>query len=252
MRISGLVEFGSVSSIGGATLAGFDLPTAQQLFDKPGKLDQILLAAKDGVSTQQLVEAVQKVLPEGTQVRSADDQAAQDAEGTSSFLTFFRTFLLVFGGIALFVGSFVIANSLSITIAQRTREFATLRTLGASRRQVLGSVVSEALVTGLVVGGRRAVPRTRDRYRAVQDLRCGRVSRCPTTGSCSAPGRSWSPWLVGDPGHCCWPACGRLGVRRGCRRSLRSGKAPSCHRDASTASARWVLRCSLCSASPWW
>ncbi|TDU83238.1 putative ABC transport system permease protein [Kribbella voronezhensis] len=150
MQISGLVEFGAVSSIGGATLAGFDLATAQQLFDKPGKLDQILLAAKDGVSTQQLVDAVQKILPAGTQVRSADDQAAEDAKGTSSFLTFFRTFLLVFGGIALFVGSFVIANSLSITIAQRTREFATLRTLGASRRQVLNSVVLEALVTGLV------------------------------------------------------------------------------------------------------
>ena len=150
MRISGLVEFGQVSSIGGATLAGFDLPTAQGLFDKDGKLDQILVARKDGTSEQQLLDAIGKVLPEGTQVRSADDQAVEDAKGTSGFLDFFRTFLLVFAGIALFVGSFVIANSLSITIAQRTREFATLRTLGASRRQVLGSVVLEALVTGLV------------------------------------------------------------------------------------------------------
>ncbi|MEU4395926.1 ABC transporter permease [Kribbella sp. NPDC023855] len=149
-RISGLVEFGSVSSIGGATLAGFQLPTAQRLFDKPGKLDQILLKAKSGTSPQELIDAVQKSLPEGTQVRSADDQAAQDAAGTSEFLTFFRTFLLVFAGIALFVGSFVIANSLSITIAQRTREFATLRTLGASRRQVMNSVVLEALATGVV------------------------------------------------------------------------------------------------------
>jgi putative ABC transport system permease protein len=150
LRISGLVEFGEVSSIGGATLAGFDLPTAQRLLDKEGKLDQILVAKKDGVADQQLLDAIGKVLPEGTQVRSAEDQALQDAEGTSEFLDFFRTFLLVFAGIALFVGSFVIANSLSITIAQRTREFATLRTLGASRRQVLGSVVLEALVTGLV------------------------------------------------------------------------------------------------------
>jgi ABC-type antimicrobial peptide transport system permease subunit len=150
MRISGLVEFGAVSSIGGATLAGFGLPTAQRLFDKSGKLDQVLLTAKGGTSQPQLIAAVQKVLPAGTQVRTADDQASKDAEGTTSFLNFFRTFLLVFGGIALFVGSFVIANSLSITIAQRTREFATLRTLGASRRQVLGSVVLEALVTGLV------------------------------------------------------------------------------------------------------
>ena len=150
MRISGLVEFGAVSSIGGATLAGFELPTAQRLFDKPGKLDQILVAAKSGSSPEQAIAAVRKVLPPSTQVRSAADQAAKDSEGTTGFLTFFRTFLLVFGGIALFVGSFVIANSLSITIAQRTREFATLRTLGASRRQVLGSVVLEALVTGVV------------------------------------------------------------------------------------------------------
>jgi putative ABC transport system permease protein len=150
MRISGLVEFGAVSSIGGATLAGFDLSTAQQLFDKSGKLDQILVAAKSGTSPQQLVSAIQPILPAGTQVRTAEDQAAEDAAGTTSFLNFLQTFLLVFGAIALFVGSFVIANSLSITIAQRTREFATLRTLGASRRQILGSVVLEAFVTGLL------------------------------------------------------------------------------------------------------
>ncbi|WP_410793341.1 ABC transporter permease [Kribbella sp. C-35] len=150
MRISGLVSFGAVSSIGGATLAGFDLGTAQRLFDKTGKLDQILIAAKKGVDRPQLLAAVQKILPPATQVRSAEDQAAEDAAGTSAFLSFLQTFLLVFGGIALFVGSFVIANSLSITIAQRTREFATLRTLGAARKQILGTVVLEALVTGIV------------------------------------------------------------------------------------------------------
>lgn len=150
MRISGLVSFGAVSSIGGATLAGFDLETAQRLFDKTGKLDQILIAAKKGVDRPQLLAAVQKILPPATQVRSAEDQAAEDAAGTSAFLSFLQTFLLVFGGIALFVGSFVIANSLSITIAQRTREFATLRTLGAARKQILGTVVLEALVTGIV------------------------------------------------------------------------------------------------------
>ncbi|TCC22726.1 ABC transporter permease [Kribbella speibonae] len=149
-RISGLVSFGAVSSIGGATLAGFDLGTAQRLFDKTGKLDQILIAAKQGVDRPQLLAAVQKILPPATQVRSAEDQAAEDAAGTSAFLSFLQTFLLVFGGIALFVGSFVIANSLSITIAQRTREFATLRTLGAARKQILGTVVLEALVTGIV------------------------------------------------------------------------------------------------------
>lgn len=148
MRISGLVRFGGASSIGGATLAGFDLATAQQLFHKEGKLDQVRVAAKDGVTPEQLVADIEQVLPPGTQVKTSAEQARDDAEGTNEFISFLRGFLLAFGGIALFVGSFVIANSLSITIAQRTREFATLRTLGASRRQVLGSIVIEALTVG--------------------------------------------------------------------------------------------------------
>jgi putative ABC transport system permease protein len=149
VRISGLVKFGSVSTIGGATLAGFDLPTAQKLFAKPGKLDQIRVAAKNGVSPEQLVNEIRTILPADTQVRTGTAQAKKDAEGTNEFLSFLQKFLLAFGGIALFVGSFVIANSLSITIAQRTREYATLRTIGASRRQVLRSIIAEALVVGI-------------------------------------------------------------------------------------------------------
>ncbi len=149
-RISGLVKFGAVDTIGGATLAGFDLPTAQRLFGKVGKLDQIRVAAKPGVSPEELVSQIEPILPLGAQVKSGDTQAESDSEDTNSFLSILQTFLLAFGGIALFVGAFVIANSLSITIAQRTREFATLRTLGASRRQVLGSVIVEALVMGVL------------------------------------------------------------------------------------------------------
>ena len=149
MRVSGIVRFGSSNAIGGATLAGFDLPTAQRLFEKEGKLDEIAIAAEPGVSDQELAAAVEKVLPADTQVRTAAAQAEEDASDTNEFITFLQGFLLAFAGIALFVGSFVIANSLSITIAQRTREFATVRTLGGSRRQVLGSIVIEALVVGL-------------------------------------------------------------------------------------------------------
>jgi putative ABC transport system permease protein len=147
-RISGLVKFGAVDTIGGATLAGFNLPTAQRLFGKAGKLDQIRVAAKPGISPAKLVAQIEQILPSGTQVKSGDTQAQSDSEDTNSFINILQNFLLAFGGIALFVGAFVIANSLSITIAQRTREFATLRTLGASRRQVLGSVIVEALVMG--------------------------------------------------------------------------------------------------------
>ena len=150
LRISGIVRFGSVSTIGGATLAGFDLPTAQALFDKRGRLDEIAVAAKPGVSDDQLVQALQPVLPKTAQVKTASQQAKDDAAETNSFISFLRGFLLAFGGIALFVGSFVIANSLSITIAQRTREFATLRTVGASRPQILTSIMVEALVMGVL------------------------------------------------------------------------------------------------------
>ena len=148
MRIAGIVRFGSVSTIGGATLAGFDLPTAQRLFDKEGKLDEIAVAAAAGVSEPELVRAVDQTLPPSAQIKLAGEQAAEDASETNQFITFLQGFLLAFAGIALFVGSFVIANSLSITIAQRTREFATIRTLGGSRRQILWSIVLEALVVG--------------------------------------------------------------------------------------------------------
>ena len=150
LRISGLVRFGSVSTIGGATLAGFDLPTAQALFHKRGRLDEIAVAAKPGVADDQLVRELQANLPPTAQVKTAAQQARDDAAETNSFISFLRGFLLAFGGIALFVGSFVIANSLSITIAQRTREFATMRTVGASRRQVLASILIEALVVGVL------------------------------------------------------------------------------------------------------
>ena len=91
-----------------------------------------------------------EILPPDTRCAPATDQAQEDAKDTDEFISFLRYFLLAFGGIALFVGAFVIVNSLSITIAQRTREFATLRTLGASRRQVLLSVMLEALVIGIL------------------------------------------------------------------------------------------------------
>ncbi len=150
LRISGLVKFGSASSLGGATLAGLQLPTAQRLLGRVGKLDEIRASAKSGVSPKQLVAQIRPILPKDTQVRTGAQQAQQDSSSITSFLSFLKTFLLVFAGVALFVGSFVIANSLSITIAQRTREFATLRTLGASRKQVRRSILVESLVIGTI------------------------------------------------------------------------------------------------------
>jgi putative ABC transport system permease protein len=149
-RISGIVHFGSSGSLGGATLAGFSVASAQKIFGKQGKLDEIAVAKKGGVSEATLLDQIRSILTPTTQVRTGTAQAQEDQKGTDSFISFLRDFLLAFGGIALFVGSFVIANSLSITIAQRTRELATLRTLGASRRQVLTSLAVEALVMGVL------------------------------------------------------------------------------------------------------
>jgi putative ABC transport system permease protein len=149
-RIVGIVKIGGVSSLGGATMAIFDFATAQRIFKKEGKLDSISLAGKPGVSPPELADAVRSVLPPTAQVRTGTAQAQQQTNDTSEFLDIINKFLLAFGGVALFVGTFVIANTLSITIAQRTRELATLRSLGATRAQVRRSVILEGFVIGVL------------------------------------------------------------------------------------------------------
>jgi putative ABC transport system permease protein len=147
--LAGIARFGDVASLGGATIALFDVETARSVLGKDG-FDAIAVAAKDGVSQDELLAAVREVAPPTTDVRTGAEQAQEDSEGIGEFVTFIRIFLLAFGGIALFVGAFVIFNTLSITVAQRTKELGTLRTLGASRRQVLRSVLLEGFALGLV------------------------------------------------------------------------------------------------------
>ncbi|MGH3003070.1 MAG: ABC transporter permease, partial [Gaiellaceae bacterium] len=149
-RITGIAKLGGVSSIGGATISVFDPVTAARLFHKQGMLDEIDVAAKPGVTPAELVSQIQQVLPPATQVRTGHAQAKKSGQDVAGFTSVLQKFLLAFGGIALFVGIFVIANTLSITIAQRAREFGTLRTLGATRRQVLSSVLSEGLIIGVL------------------------------------------------------------------------------------------------------
>jgi putative ABC transport system permease protein len=149
-EIVGIARYGDVSSLGGATFAIFDIPTAQTLVDKEGELDAVQAAAQDGVAPEELVARIRGELGTSVTVRSGSEQASEDSDEVATFTSIIRYFLLSFAGIALFVGAFVIFNTLSITVAQRTREFATLRTVGASRRQVLGSVILEALVIGLL------------------------------------------------------------------------------------------------------
>jgi putative ABC transport system permease protein len=147
--ITGLAKYGTENSIGGATIAVFDVPTAQALLEKRGQYDTIFAAAKDGVSDEQLVSDLKPVVPASAQIRTGQAQADKDSKDLQDNTKFVQYFLLGFGFIALGVGAFVIFNTLSITLAQRIRELATLRTLGASRRQLKRSVLTEGLVMGV-------------------------------------------------------------------------------------------------------
>ena len=149
MTVSGIARFGSVDSIGGATFAVFDVPTAQKLLRKEGQFDVIYVTPKSGVSQAEVADQVKPLLPASAQIETGDAAGKAAAEEVNDGLAFFQYLLLAFAGIALIVGSFVIFNTLSMTVSQRVRELATLRTLGASRKQVFRSVVLEGFITGL-------------------------------------------------------------------------------------------------------
>jgi putative ABC transport system permease protein len=149
-RISGIATFGAVKSIGTATFTVFDLDTARRLLGRGDGYDGILVGARPGVSAKRLRSALAAELPPSARVTSAQRQDRFTLDGLKHFVTILKTVLLAFGGIAVFVGAFTIFNTLSITVAQRSRELALLRTIGSSRRQVLGSVALEALVIGLL------------------------------------------------------------------------------------------------------
>ena len=147
--ISGIVTFGSDDNLAGATLAGFDLATAQDLFNSRGYYDTIDVLAKPGADNVALQRAIATVLPPGVQVVSGQTVASELSSAVGDALSFLSTALLVFALISLFVGAFTIFNTFSITVGQRTRELALLRIVGASRRQVFRSVLGEAALVGL-------------------------------------------------------------------------------------------------------
>jgi putative ABC transport system permease protein len=115
-----------------------------------GQFDQISVAAEDGVSPEQLRDRIARVMPRQVQVETGEEAAKRQSSDIAESLSFLRIALLVFAGVSLFVGAFQIFNTFSITVAQRTREFGLLRTLGASQRQILATVGIEALVLGLL------------------------------------------------------------------------------------------------------
>jgi putative ABC transport system permease protein len=148
--LSGIVGFGEADNLAGATLAAFELETAQRVLDRKGVFDAIEIAGDDGVPSDTLRRRIAEVLPPGVEAETGQDVAEEQASSLQSNLGFFNLALLIFAAIALFVGAFIIYNTFSITVAQRTKEFGLLRALGASGTQVMTSVVVEALIVGLV------------------------------------------------------------------------------------------------------
>jgi putative ABC transport system permease protein len=148
--ISGIVTFGDASNLAGATLAGFNLATAQQLAGEVGHYDAIDILTSPGADKATVRRAIAAALPKGVEVVTGQTVANEQANDINQALSFFSTALLVFAFISLFVGGFTIFNTFSIIVGQRTRELALLRIVGASRRQVFRSVLAEALIVGLV------------------------------------------------------------------------------------------------------
>ena len=148
--ISGIFRIGDTDGLLGATAAAFDVHTAQEVMDRTGSFDYLSVVGDDGVAPDMLREAVARVLPDGFEAITGADAAQQSSDQVAQGLGFLQTFLLVFALVALFVGAFIIFNTFNIIVTQRVRELGLLRALGASRRQILTSVVAEAFVTGLL------------------------------------------------------------------------------------------------------
>ena len=149
-EVVGLAGYGEEDSLFGATWALFDLATAQDVLGRPAQLDSVSVVAVEGVSGIDLQRQIDEILPEGVEAVTAATVISEAQDQISTGLGFLRTAFLVFAFVALFVGAFIIFNTFAIIVAQRTRELALFRALGASGRQVMTSVLLEALVIGVV------------------------------------------------------------------------------------------------------
>src|SRR3954452_11237326 len=148
----GTTQIAGLSSFGGATVLQLTLPEAQRMLGKGGGFDEIQASARPGVTPAQLKAQLRRALPASVDVRTGQQQADKQSSDIRDNLGFLKTALFAFAGISLFVGAFLIFNTFSITVAQRMREFALLRTLGASWPQVLLSVNPEGLLLGAMGG----------------------------------------------------------------------------------------------------
>lgn len=149
-ELVGIAKFGTSGSIGGATTALFQLEEAQRVLGAEGRLDAIGVRAEEGIDEAEIVARIEEALPADVEAITGTEATEESQDAIRDGLSFFTIFLTAFAVIAIFVSAFVIANTFSILIAQRTREFALFRALGAARSQILTSVFVEAIIVGLV------------------------------------------------------------------------------------------------------
>ncbi|MGH1491841.1 MAG: ABC transporter permease [Acidimicrobiales bacterium] len=149
-ELVGVARFGTSGSVGGATTALFQIEEAQRVLGVAGQVDAVGVRAADGISEEEIVARISEMLPGGVEAITGTEATEEAQSAIADGLSFFTIFLTAFAVIAIFVSSFVIANTFSILIAQRTREFALFRALGAARGQILGSVFLEAIVIGVI------------------------------------------------------------------------------------------------------
>ena len=178
----GTVLFGTAESSAGTVSVELTLAEVQRIAGTDGRIQTVLAGADEGVSQQQLADAIAEVVPPDAEVLTGEEAAAQLSSDVQEGFAFFQQALSIFGGIALLVGVFVISNTFSILIAQRTRELALLRAVGAGRAQVLGSVMLEAVLRGARLRrarSRRRRPVGQGRHRTPRRLGCGPPHHLP-------------------------------------------------------------------------
>ena len=146
--VVGTVGFGGEKNLGGTTSAYFDTATAQKVLGTPGQFDAINVSASDGVSQATLAKRLSADLPEGIEAVTGKTVAKESSDAVKKDLKIVGIMFMIFAGIALFVGSFIIWNTFTMIVTQRSREIALLRAIGSTRRQIMRSLLLEALLLG--------------------------------------------------------------------------------------------------------
>lgn len=149
-EVVGIASFGEDNALLGATLSAFHLDTAQRILGEPGMINSVLVMAESGVDSENLSLDLDAALPDGLETLTYQESVAEGQADFADVFSFFETFMTAFALIALFVAGFIIYNTFSILVAQRKRETALLRALGAGGRQVIGSLLVEAVVVGVI------------------------------------------------------------------------------------------------------